>query len=248
MAEAIDTAPVFVSSPLPLSGPRNVRDLGGYPVRGGGVTKRRQFLRADSLHTLTDADKEALAAYGVVCVLDMRDDSEAASASFSLPASIEYRRTPMFRDAQTPDFSALPPSMRELYIGGMLEGSRERVAAILRAAGEYADGCVLFNCTAGKDRTGIIAMLLLSLAGVPERAILRDYGASEKNLEPVFRAQREQLRERGLLAYDHLFTSDPREMEAAIRHIEANYGSAEEYCQEIGLTAEEIARLREKLL
>ena len=238
----------YVSKPLPLSGACNVRDLGGYGTADGRITCDRQFLRADSLHALGEADKEFLYDYGVRLVIDLRDVREIELCPFSLPESICYRNIPLY-DAINSNMlkGEFPSSLRELYIGRLLEDSRKNIAQVLRTAAE-GDSCVLFNCTAGKDRTGVIAMLLLLLAGVKPDLIVADYAATEGNMKQLFALQLAALSERGISGMDYLFTSRPEEMAATLSHVQSSYGGAAPYCRGIGLTESCIARLREKLL
>ncbi len=111
-------------------------------------------------------------------------------------------------------------------------------------------GCALFHCRAGKDRTGVIAMLLLGLAGVADEDIVRDYAATQRFLGRGLRAQRIAvsvlLRRR---APRCLFEAIPEEMELTLAHLHECYGSARAYLREVAGCSEELlacltARLR----
>jgi protein-tyrosine phosphatase len=132
---------------------------------------------------------------------------------------------------------------KELWNRAMLEGVRAELEEVLRVIGTASAGPLLFHCVAGKDRTGLIAALLLALADVTPEAIAYDYAASTQN-----------LREAYLRRYPD---AEPQAIIEAVRCPEqgvhnmldylAKFGGARAYLEEIGLTPEEIARLRARL-
>ena len=242
-----DTA--YVSKPLCLDGALNVRDLGNYPAGGGLKTRTHMFLRSDSLAGLSEKDKAFLYDYGVRCIIDMRDEAEIAKQPFSIPDSIDYINIPLIDSIRAiSEDSGIPKTMREFYIKFLLDGSMSGIARVLKKAAEYPESCVLFNCTAGKDRTGMIAMLLLKLAGVDNSDIIADYAASAENMKPILDKQRALFLSSGRETAAYLLDAAPEEMASSIGYLEHEYGSANSYMLHIGLSEQTIERLRGKLV
>jgi protein-tyrosine phosphatase len=131
--------------------------------------------------------------------------------------------------------------MAELYVS-LLDGGRERMREVFEELTE-AEGLRLFNCTAGKDRTGVVAMLLLELGGSVDEAILADYAASSANMTGLIARQTAALRERGIEVPTYIFESRPEDMLVALEHLRAAYGSASGYLSACGLSRASIARL-----
>ncbi len=233
---------------LPLEGAYNVRDLGGYAA-GSGQTRWRSLLRGDSLHRLTTADRDALLAYGVRTVIDLRhsDELEAAPNVLREVPGVTYRHVPIFRGAGSSDLVP-PPSLDAVYryiVDACRDGLREALTAIADAE----PGGVLFHCTAGKDRTGIVAALVLGSVGVDAAAIADDYALTTEAMErmrPVILAQTEASGGQ-VGVVQHLLGSDPAVMYALLAYLNSEYGSIPAYIEALGLDAESIARLRARL-
>jgi protein-tyrosine phosphatase len=229
----------------------NVRDLGGFPTEDGRQTRWRALVRADTLCRLTEAGQRALLDYGVRTVIDLRLPEEVERepnpfASLERSPAIRYLHLPLIDPAVASSLADLPTAA-ERYIA-MLEGSPERMAAIMRAVADAPEGGALFHCAAGKDRTGIIAALLLRLSGVPEDVIADDYVATDQFLAPLAEewvaaapdeAERERRRGEGLRG---------ETIVALLRHLDATYGGVERYLRSLGLSEVEIGRLRRRLL
>ena len=242
-----------LSAPLRLSGTSNTRDLGGYPAADGRAVQSHQFLRSDAPVELPEEDLAALYDYGVRCVIDLRSPGEVRAMPCSLAGyrDVEYCGCPLSDQVHSDDGAsaaeAFPETMGKMYIG-LLDRSGSTLAAAMRAILRHPEDCVLFHCTAGKDRTGTLAMLLLQLAGVPDGDIVRDYAATEGYMLPWFEVQQRLHASLGVLAPEHVFRSEPANMEEALAHLHTVYGGAEGYLRHIGLDGAEIAALRQKLL
>lgn len=238
-----------ISKPLELMGAYNVRDLGVYENKEHQKLKEHQFLRADSLHQLTEKDREALISYGVKAVIDLRSqrEKEQAPCVWENSEQVDYYSVPMLDEMNSNGFQGeMPESMAELYIE-LLENGKEEYAEIFRTMCKYEEECVIFNCTAGKDRTGVTAMILLGLAEVEPDVIAQDYSVSAKYMKPVFKHQKEQMRKFGVEIPDYMLESRKEEMEATLDYLYEKYGTVENYLNEIGLTEEEIRVLKEKM-
>lgn len=237
-----------VSKPLPLTGAHNVRDLGGYPARDGKTTKYKVFLRGDSLHGLTKEDKEYLDEYGVRLVIDVRGKQEAFMHPDRIDKKrIEYLHVPLLDHIQSEAMRGkMPDDMGDMYIG-LVEESKEGFYEIFTRLSKE-EGAALYHCTAGKDRTGVITMLLLRVAGVPDEVILADYAASEAYMKKAFDRQRKMVEKSGVKIPEYVFESRPEFLKKLMDHIDAAYGGAEGYLKDIGFVEEEIEKLKEKLV
>ncbi|MDR1440047.1 MAG: tyrosine-protein phosphatase [Clostridiales bacterium] len=167
---------------LPLENAYNARDLGGYPCEGG-VTAWRVFIRSDGLESLSAGDVRFLSEYGVKHVIDLRTPGEllAAPDPQALKSAMGYRNIPLMSgevaDATRAGVSlAEAPSdfLPEFYIS-LLRDGRDTIREIMGAMASAGNGGVVFHCAAGKDRTGVVAALLLGAAGVCREDILANY-------------------------------------------------------------------------
>ncbi len=241
-----------ISQPFPLSGTKNTRELGGYRNEDGKYLKKHAFLRSDALNLITPEDARFLSDYGVRCVIDFRFpdererfpdrkelfDSSVQFAAVSLQDPVRIKR---YADEE------FPPSMWELYCW-MLDDSQPEFREVFETIARHPQGTVLFHCTGGKDRTGMVAMLLLKLAGVDDETVIGDYALTEVFMKEMFVLQTKELESRGLVVPQYIMQSPASNMEKALQHLAEQYGSAADYLARIGLKQETIQVLREKLL
>lgn len=232
-----------------LEGANNARDLGGYPTLDGYRTRKGVFLRADSLHRLSDADIGQLLDMGLRLVIDLRSGQELERKPSRLCSleNVRYEHIAMFDGVQSAMFEGqLPRSMGDMYCH-LLDRSFDNYRTIFRLFGE-TKGLSLFNCAAGKDRTGVLAMLLLKLAGVADDDVIEDYAISERNIYEASKRQIEQLRKQGIDAPEYLFQSHKEDMLMTLIHLRERYGGAFYYLRRCGLSDQEIRTVRKKFL
>ncbi len=240
---------VETAKPLALKNAYNVRDIGYYCNREGKKLKEGNFLRADSLSRLTPEDWQKLKKYGVVSIVDLRSPEECTREPFDLQAAGEifYDAIPLSYNIQSNDGNqAFLESLHALYVQ-LLDNSSRQIAVVLRNFLKNKEGCHLFNCTAGKDRTGVIAMLLLGLADVDEETIVADYSTSAENMKPVFAGQIQAMKEAGYGAMSFLLRSEPEDMRLTLEHVNCRYGGIRNYLTGI-LSEEEVDQLRRMLV
>lgn len=231
-----------------MQGAYNVRDLGGYPGADGRTTRWGRFYRADGLHALTAADQQAIVDSGIRRVIDLR---HAQELSVSRNVFAESDRVAYYNvDLINPSTAASAPirNLAELYVG-ILDNGHSSLRAIFGLLSEEGDEPALFHCTAGKDRTGIVAGLLLDLAGVPHDHIADDYAMTAENIAPMM----EQLRSgRPAMidaeAYEKFLGCDRGNMLETLEHLRTRYGGGEGYLLEIGLEPDRVQRLKANLL
>lgn len=177
-----DTFPRVIA----LEGASNVRDLGGYRTESGQKLRFGRVFRGAALGGLTDTDKNTLRALGIAAVCDLRGTAESAAAPSHLPGAeihsfpIEPSVGASLRDLVAKSQAtgeAVMDVMRRAYVAYALDWShryRSLFEVILANEGRP----VLFHCSAGKDRTGFGAALLLTALGVPRETVFSDYLAS----------------------------------------------------------------------
>ena len=230
---------------LRIPGLLNVRDLGGYPLVDGGRTRPRSLVRADDLAQLTPEGVRALLDYGVETVLDLRWPEEIAASpnpATGLPG-VRYRRVSLLAETPSRWGELGGYCSKERWKCTVLERLKPQLREALGTIASASDGPLLFHCVAGKDRTGVIAALLLALAGAAPAAIAADYAESSRN-----------LREAYLKRYTG---SDPSTIVEAVRCPEQavynmleyldSFGGVVTYLAAIGLSDREIERLRRRL-
>jgi len=258
---------------IELEGLANLRDVGGLPTTDGAKIVPGRLLRSDNLQTLTEADIEQLLGMGLTDVIDLRSDYERAATGPGPLARTDVRRheLSLFREnepgvgEEKPDVrpevlpeEALPwvdlePSVElgnpvaSVYFSYLVERP-DSILAALRAVA-YAPGAALVHCAAGKDRTGTLVALVLTLAGVERDAVVADYVASSERVQQVVDrllaspTYAENLRGRPIES--HL--SRPEAMTTFLDHIEQNHGGVEALLTRMGWTEDDTAQLRAKL-
>jgi protein-tyrosine phosphatase len=161
----------------------NVRDLGGLPAAGAGVTRRGALVRADALDGLTAAGRRALAAHGVRTVVDLRGGDEQRAESNGRPADVATIHLPLGRIGD-PEvrrrWGDRPVFATPLYYRSFLDRFAGNTAAAIAAIAGARPGGVAFHCAGGRDRTGLIAILLLTLLGVAPEDAVADYALSRE--------------------------------------------------------------------
>jgi protein-tyrosine phosphatase len=225
----------------------NARDLGGLPTADGRTTRRGALVRSDSLDHLTPAGWAALQAYGIRTIVDLRNDDEIPSGSVSRPSTISIVHVPLDDVADTAfwqhcwanDLDGSP-----LYYQPFLEQKAERCAAAVAAIARAAPGGVVFHCGLGRDRTGLVSMLLLALVGVTPDAIAADYALSNARLWPAW-AARGVADQRPIIAA--ILRRKCTSARALLRSLTASLDAAA-YLRAAGLRDDDIAAVRARLL
>lgn len=235
---------------IQLQGCYNFRDLGGFPV-DTGATCYRQVYRADALDALTQEDMTGMKALGISTVIDLRNDKEKQEAPdrvADVPDFDYLSLSLMDEDASQIENITRIPSLSELYIQ-MLEDQQNKFAQIGQIILQ-AKGGVVFHCTAGKDRTGVTAALLLELAGVHREMIVDSYaksaGLMRKKFSTMYPTEPSGNKAMDLVAAK-LLGSEPENMEATLDYLEDCFGNARQYLLESGLSDGELKDLKDKL-
>ena len=252
---------------IDLEGAVNVRDVGGLPTVDGRVTRPGVLLRADNLQGLTPADVALLVEQlGVRTVLDLRTTGEVhlegdgplratpvvhhhvslipEPAGESERAEVE-RAVPHRKDRA----GATPTDMTGYYVG-YLEDAPQAVGRALRLLAEPGTGTALVHCAAGKDRTGVLVAVALSLAGVRREAVVADYVRSAERIDAVLaRLQASPTYGPSLVGT----TADAvrpvaGSMERFLDHVDREYGGPHGLAFSVGVDEETVARLSTRLV
>jgi protein-tyrosine phosphatase len=243
---------------IPLQGAWNVRNFAGLEGKQGPIPASA-FIRTADLGRLTDADRDALAAAGVKLDIDLRTADEEAQSHDLLAddARFDYQRISLMgtekMDLQQM-MTTFPDSLGAAYTQ-WLGSNQPQFKQVFQRIAAQRDGTVLFHCTAGKDRTGMIAALLLDLAGVPHEEIVHNYAISAHYLEgqPKDSAMNAQLME---MIRQHpeigrkmagMAGTAPENMEMFLAALTKQYGGAKGYLKTIGLSDAEIRSLQVRL-
>lgn len=225
---------------VPLGSMHNLRDLGGYPTADGRITAWERFFRSDTPRGLSESDIQWLLDRKVTTIIDLRSDGEVSRLPNQLAdhPGFFYHHCPLLGGEIT--------EITESEVGhGYFRtlDRRESMGRVMRLILDAPDG-VLFHCMAGKDRTGMTAMLLLSLAGVGRADILADYQVSETYLEALICQFKAAWVDMPAFAGQ----SKRAYMETCMDLLTEQYGSVPAYLRAVGLNDAELASLRAKLL
>lgn len=245
---------------LPLEGGRNFRDLGGYATTDGRRVRWGMLYRSGSMADITPADYGYLARLGIRTICDIRTTVERSQEPYSWldAAKVDY----WTRDyemsvgelGKVKLYAMTGAQAAAVMIGFYRRLPQEQAPALREMFRRLTDGQapLVFNCTAGKDRTGLAAALILTLLGVPRETVLADYAATDRYLEPakmVSKGMRAAMASFPADVSDALLRSDPAYIAAALAEIDTVYGSAEGYAeQELGLSRKDLRKIRRVLL
>lgn len=238
---------------LNLEGATNFRDLGGYRGRDGRALRWRRIFRSDHLAGLSGRDREVLAEVGLARAVDFRGVGERAATPYDLPGvcqlplpiepTVVQSLAALLNAGRQVTAHDAVELMKETYSGFVVD-NLDRYAALFRHLLED-DAPLVFHCTAGKDRTGFAAAMILHALGVPEDVVVEDFlltnalyrraPAPERTdvpreaLEVIWRVRREFL-------------------DAALQAVNDRFGTSDGYLEAIGVGARERDRLAELYL
>lgn len=235
---------------LPLQMAYNVRELGGLPVKNGKQTAWHRFLRADDISQLTEQDIGFLLDYGVSTVIDLRSEAEAGQKPDKLNQEygVDHHFIPFIDKDISPegglDFFDAFGGIGDMYIDFLL--NCRVVRELFETIATAKPGCVLYHCAGGKDRTGILSLLLLMLAGVDQQDCQINYIQSFLNLtrDPLFKENAASIPDR----YMHFLESRLEYIQPAYQYVAGFKGGVEGYLIHCGLRDEQLALVKERLL
>ncbi len=223
----------------------NARDLGGHPTVDGARTRPGSLLRSDDLAQLTAAGLRALIDYGVETVLDLRWPEEIAlqPSPVSQVAGLRYQSVSLLTDSAARWRELAGGCPKEQWICAVLEHLQPQLRQALEVIAAAPAGALLFHCVAGKDRTGLLAALLLTLADAVPRAVAADYAASADRLRDAYLVRYPDADRAAIIEAVRCPEEGVYNMLAWLEPL----GGVRAYLRRIGLSEAQIARLRGRL-
>ena len=245
---------------LPLPGGVNFRDMGGYRTNDGRLVRWGQVYRAGSLAELSDEDVAYLQRLGLRLSCDLRSPDEVADHPDRLPPGAEARHLPIaaevgrLRRAVTllRKRHRIQELLQQVYTV-MIDQNGPIFAGVIRTAADPAHRPLVIHCTAGKDRTGLAAALMLLALGVPEETVIADYTLSNQAFDILAGRMRPEMERLYAFGFGEVqvrpfLLAEARTLAGALAHLRRRYGSVEWYLLRAGLDEATLERLRETLL
>ncbi|MFI7600851.1 tyrosine-protein phosphatase [Actinoplanes sp. NPDC049681] len=236
---------------LTFSASYNFRDVGGYAGLDGRTVRWRRLFRSDSLHRLKGDDLARFGELGVRTVIDLRrlfeveehgrvPEAEGLAYHNLVLQHVDWETVP------EPEGTAHDRWLADRYLN-FLEDGHEGLAAALALIADPDAAPAVVHCMAGKDRTGVVCALTLSLLGVSDADIAADYALTEVAMasltEYLTRTRPDMVQDKY-----HMFDCPEDAMLMFLSDLRDRYGSVEKYVREIGISAEQVAALRDHLL
>ena len=251
---------------LPIRSVVNLRDLGETRTNGGQAVKGGLFYRSAALNRLSKRDAGALRdAYGLRAVIDLRTETEREQKPDAVIPGVETHHIPIFseavmgvtreRELDRRQLLSQLPDLKGLYVKMVTDPfCVGQLGRVFRLIAGTRDGAVLWHCTAGKDRCGIVSALLLDLLGVPREEIFRDYLASNDALKRtadryyalVLLMTRDRKAARQVRG---LYHADADCLKAVFAELDGRYGGTEAFFRDaLAFSDAQLRALRERAL
>ncbi|MFT4864019.1 MAG: protein-tyrosine phosphatase [Ilumatobacter sp.] len=232
---------------VPLESVFNFRDLGGYVLGNGQTTEWGRLFRADGLSRLNDSDINVVDALGIRTVVDLRTSKELVErGSFPVakyPVAFHHLSIidATWTEVGVPDFPATEQGGIDFLIWAyrdMLAQGADRFAQAIATLAVPGSGPAVFHCAAGKDRTGILAALILGGLGVDHEVIVEDYGLTRAGMDRMRTWLAEHAPESAAEMTSRpqmMFGAHPDAMRQILRDLVADHGTVRNYLSSIGI-------------
>jgi protein-tyrosine phosphatase len=234
----------------------NFRDLGGYAASSGSTVRWGLLYRADGIHRIEGADLARVAALGIRTVLDLRTRGELDDHGRVPTEAIDatYHHLPLLDQVWERDLPLAELDAVDFLAGryfDMLTLGAESIVTALTTASDTERLPLVFHCSAGKDRTGVLAAILLSILGVSDDDIAADYALSRaamRELAEWVRAERPESYETMAAQPPAFLDAPPLAMRRFLALARSQYGSLREYAEGAGLESRAVDALQSALL
>jgi protein-tyrosine phosphatase len=251
------------SRALPLEGAFNLRDLGGYATENGGRVKKGVLYRSGTMAWLTPEDERHLADLGIATVCDLRRPGERAAepTRWCEPAGVhywsrDYAETSGVLGDVLRNTEATPAAMHAALVSVYRAIPVDHAPSYRVMFARLLDGHVplLFNCAAGKDRTGVAAALILHALGVPRDTIYEDYllTNSHADFSRYLNGRQSAIVKMAQRAPDviaPLFAADADYLDAMFDTLDRDHGGIDAYLEQmLSIDAAARDRLRDLLV
>jgi protein-tyrosine phosphatase len=241
-----------------LEGAPNFRDLGGYPSENGKHTVHRKIFRSQTLAQLSDSDMIRIKEWGIRTVIDFRSDEEVLKEPSRLPEGVKIVRLPIDvgrSDTQQIKQLLMTGALDSIQCVNFMQAANRKF--VTEFASQYRDFFnillqpesypAVFHCTAGKDRTGFAAAMLLDALDVDWDTVMDDYLLTNRYLKP--QSLMPQIPEQAMPAFRQMWGVQPSYLNAAKEEIIQRYGSIDNYLhQELNVGRAEKDKLMQYLL
>lgn len=226
-----------VERAIRLEGAYNVRDLGGLRTAKGDMVRTGRLYRADSLSALTDSDLEILAGRRLATVIDLRTTHEIETQG--LARLVDSGARHLHLSILEGNFAAdglrdVPESLGELYVG-MVERASDRFVRLFETIATPGSLPAVFHCSAGKDRTGVTASLILGMLDVPKETIVADYAVTDANMRAHLDKERMNTTRANGRFPESYTRALPETMAQFLTVLEERWGSVNGYLDHIGV-------------
>lgn len=224
----------------------NIRDLGGYETKEKKFTKTHKYVRSAIVANIDEKQLQGIYDYGIRAVLDFRSEGEIESHPHALNGykDVAYYSVNLM---DIKNLNLFPEGINELsdmYIY-LVDNCQHRIKEVFQYFLKHNDEGILFNCSAGKDRTGVIAALLLNLAEVEKETIIVDYSESYENNLSIVKFLENQS---GTACDASLLLSEPEQIKKFLNHFESQHHSTYDYLLMLGFSEEEVECLKTKFV
>jgi hypothetical protein len=240
---------------VPLTGAFNFRDLGGLPTRDGGTTRAGVMFRSDALHHLVPSDVDRLTDLGMRTIIDLRSavELERTGRGPLEATDMQWLHAPLSHGDAAAG-RVLPQALADgdlgLHYVTSLAERTETLATVIGHLAARENLPAVFHCTAGKDRTGMVAALVLSLVGVPDDVIVHDYTLTDDRMALVM----ERIRASGDFPapvtpmLERVGRAEASSMETFLAAVRDTHGDAHGWARDAGLDDDTLASLRAVLV
>ena len=231
---------------LPLENIKNARELGGVPTLDGKATNWGKFLRTATLDDISIDDVKKLKDYGVESIIDLRRKSEISFESDShklIEENFNYNHISLAPSEEFRKEEIQQIINREVSIGSTYSNLIDNFPKIKEIMEVFAntDGVSLFHCQEGKDRTGIVSMVLMGLANVGRSDIIADYEVSSAYLGYIEDFDEDE-------PFSIFRITNPYYMNEAYTYVISQYNSFEKYLEHAGVDEDTIVKVKNKLV
>ena len=232
-----------------LESTKNTRDLGNYKTFSSQITRCKTFLRSDNTNCLTESDIQKLTnEYNLKTVIDLRSNSGVKKTPDKLSEvdGITYHHIPLMISNKEIVRDLFEIAIKKSDVGKVytdILSHKDSIKKIFDTITDSEDGCILFHCTHGKDRTGIVASLLLDLVGVSRKDIIENYAITSELLDADCETKI-SLKTR----IDRYFKSLPVYIDELMNYIDDNYGSTTDYLLSCGISQENLDKIKNRFV
>ncbi len=241
-----------VSRHVELAGCCNFRDLGGYAARDGRRSRWRRLFRSDGLTQLTGDDLAILARLGITSVIDLRTPLEVRTRGRFDQPGVAYYHLPL--SDSLPGAEQAPAWHDAAFVAAryrrMVAEGASALRQVLHLLADPATYPAVFHCSVGKDRTGVLAAVVLGLLGVPDEVIVWDFTLSRRPMHELADRLRRQYADNADVVEQFVpvvLAVEPAAMSGFIAGVYEEYGSFEGLAGAVG-AASAVEPMRRLLL